>query len=261
MLSNYQSEDITTLAKAMLQVQMQLQPALKDATNPFTNSNYATLKSVMDTCREALLGQGIWLTQYPVPVPEYVGTGHLGLVTKLTHAESGQWQASLAVVPLPKNDPQGMGIAMTYSRRYALSAMLGMVTEDDLDGELQKPNKTPQTRAAKPSAPKPPASSPSYVQSPAPQVPVQDASGRANPVAQAQTPTASPVSKGQAQTQAASPELPRIDGVTYQTTTTQDGKPCIIASGNTQPKKELLAHAGFRWNPERKFWWKYADAA
>ena len=62
--------------------------------------------------------------------------GYLGLVTKLTHAESGQWQSSLAVVPLPKADPQGVGISMTYMRRYALSAMLGIVTEEDTDGEL-----------------------------------------------------------------------------------------------------------------------------
>ena len=51
-------------------------------------------------------------------------------------AESGQWQSSLAVVPLPKADPQGVGISMTYMRRYALSAMLGIVTEGDTDGEF-----------------------------------------------------------------------------------------------------------------------------
>ena len=86
----------------------------------------------MDSCREALLSNGIWLCQYPVPAEP----GYLGLVTKFTHAESGQWQSSLAVVPLPKADPQGVGISMTYMRRYALSAMLGIVTEEDTDGEL-----------------------------------------------------------------------------------------------------------------------------
>lgn len=103
-------------------------------TNPFTKSRYATLNSVMDSCRQALLDNGIWLCQYPVPVE----SGCLGLVTKLTHAESGQWQASLAVVPLPRADPQGVGISMTYIRRYALSAMLGIVTEEDTDGEFPK---------------------------------------------------------------------------------------------------------------------------
>jgi hypothetical protein len=70
------------------------------------------------------------MTQYPVPVDD--NNGHLlGLETKLVHAESGEWQSSLLVMPLPKNDPQGYGSALTYARRYALSSMVGLVTEDD----------------------------------------------------------------------------------------------------------------------------------
>ena len=132
-MHEYQSQDITKLAKALIQVQRELQPAIKDGTNPFTQNRYATFNCVMDTCREALLSNGIWLCQYPVQVE----AGSMGLVTKLTHAESGQWQASLAVVPLPKADPQGYGSCISYAKRYALTAMLGMVTEDD-DGEGAK---------------------------------------------------------------------------------------------------------------------------
>ena len=66
--SLYQSQDITELAKALLNVQRHLQPAAKDSDNPFTRSRYASLKSVMDTSRDALLDSGIWLCQYPVPV-------------------------------------------------------------------------------------------------------------------------------------------------------------------------------------------------
>ena len=109
-------------------MQQTVQTVTKDAENPFTKSWYASLNSVMDACRDALIENGIWLCQYPVPVEQ---PNSLGLVTKLTHAESGQWQSSLAVVPLPKADPQGMGSANTYARRYALTVMLGMVTEDD----------------------------------------------------------------------------------------------------------------------------------
>lgn len=57
--------------------------------------------------------------------------GTLVLVTKLIHAESGQGQSSLAVVPLPEADPQDYGSCMTCLRRYALTAMLGIVTDDD----------------------------------------------------------------------------------------------------------------------------------
>lgn len=108
-----QSQDINELSKAMLQIQQNLLSALKDATNPFTKSNYATLNSVMDSCRETLLSHGIWLTQLPCPAPVELGAGHIGLETRLIHAESGQRISSLAVIPLPKNDPQGMGSTIT----------------------------------------------------------------------------------------------------------------------------------------------------
>lgn len=124
------SENITELSKALLGVQKNLQPAIKDATNPFCKNRYATLNSVMDSCRSALLENGILLTQYPVPVEGE----NLGLVTKLIHAESGQYQASLAIIPLAKPDPQAMGSAFTYGRRYAISAMLGITAEEDDDG-------------------------------------------------------------------------------------------------------------------------------
>lgn len=216
---NYCSSETTKLANALLQVQRVLVPATKDRLNPFTQSLYATLNSVMDTCREALLANGIWLTQYPVPADP----GYLGLVTKLVHAESGQWQSSHAVVPLPKNDPQGLGIAMTYIRRYSISAMLGIVTEEDTDGNM----------------------------------PVGKGKG------QVQTTKRSPsTSENQNQPAASqSPGYPKIDGVTFQSVTSADGQPCIIASGNTQAKKDLLAGAGFKWNSQRKIWWKYAESS
>ena len=122
------SNKITNLAKAMLKVQKQLRPALRDSYNGFTQSKYATLNSVMEACSEALIDNGIWVTQYPVPTE---GDGQLGLVTKLVHAESGEWQESKIVMPLAKSDPQAYGSALTYARRYGLSAMVGLVTEDD----------------------------------------------------------------------------------------------------------------------------------
>lgn len=233
-MNQYQSENITDVAKALLNVQRTVQPIARDAENPFTKSWYASLNSVMDACRDALIENGIWLCQYPVPVEQ---PNSLGLVTKLTHAESGQWQSSLAVVPLPKADPQGMGSAMTYARRYALTAMLGMVTEDD-DGEGAKNGRKSASR---------------------PKLPVNAPEARKAASPDASIKTKSPAISNR---QSASLEtLPPLEGITYQQVTAQDGRPCIIASGNTQAKKEILTGAGFRWNPQRKLWWKYVDAA
>lgn len=230
----YQSQDITELAKALLNVQRQLLPAAKDSTNTFTQSSYASLKSVMDTCRDALLDNGIWLCQYPVPVET---PGCLGLVTKLTHAESGQWQSSLAVVPLPKADPQGMGSAITYARRYALTAMLSMVTEDD-DGEGAKTGTKSATRAKR------------AINQPQTQKCLQGEGFQGYKTFQA--------SNGQS---AKLKNLPQLEGIAYQILMAQDGRKCIIATGNTQVRKEILHGAGFSWNAQRKVLWKYADAA
>lgn len=234
-MESFTSSEITELAKALINVQRHLQPATKDGTNPFTKSHYATLNSVMGVCRDALLDNGIWLCQHPVPVE----SGHLGLVTKLTHAESGQWQSSLAVVPLPKADPQSVGICMTYLRRYTLSAMLGIVTEEDTDGECGEKAPKSGTRQRRP-----------LTASQAHERHLDDSTqGKDHENAAESTPE-----------HGHSANLPKIDGVTYQTVTAQDGRCCIVATGNTQAKKELLMGAGFKWNAQRKTWWRYADA-
>ena len=227
LMLEYQSKDITELAKELIAVQAEIAPAKKDATNPFCKSRYATLNSVMEACRGALLNHGIWLTQIPVPAPEMYGPGHLALLTKLTHSKTGQWQSSLIVAPLPKNDPQGMGSALTYCRRYALTAMLGMVTDDD-DGEAARVA-TPQAARAQRTAPT------------APQAPSNQTYAPA---------TCSQESRQQM--------LPQLAGVTFKIASSEDGSKCLIASGETRPHKDVLMKHGFRWNPQQKVWWRYA---
>ena len=221
-MNSFCSEQVGKLAQVLINVQRQLQPATKDANNPFTKSKYATLNSVMDSCRDALLSNGIWLCQYPVPAEP----GYLGLVTKLTHAESGQWQASLAVVPLPKADPQGVGISMTYMRRYALSAMLGIVTEEDTDGEmLQNRPKTgiPQKNAHKRAA-------------------NQKRGFTRKTQADSDSSALNRTSEGLL-------KLPDLKGITYQVVPAQNGQQCIVARGDTTPQKDSLMAAGFKWEP------------
>lgn len=204
------SPEIAELAKAMVKVQGALNPACKDAENPFVKNRYATLNSVIEACREALTAQSIWVAQYPVAAE----VGHLGLVTKLVHGDSGQWQSSLMVMPLPKSDPQGYGSALTYARRYGLATLVGMVSEADDDAEAasQRQNK-PNRRNPPPSQAEP-----------------------ADPLA----------------------GLPRLDGVDYQTIAASNGRTCITASGKVGDKRAFLQEAGFRWDGNRKLWWRYA---
>ena len=206
------SPDLTELAKAMLKVQTGIGPACKDAENPFVKNRYASLNSVIEACREALIAQSIWVVQYPVATEP----GHLGLMTKLVHGESGQWQASVMVMPLPKNDPQGYGSALTYARRYGLATLVGLVSETDDDAEAAMPsrNRSAKTQDRKSTASKQP---PDYLA-----------------------------------------ELPKIDGVTYQTVTASNGRLCITASGDVRDKRPFLQEAGFRWDGNRNIWWRYA---
>lgn len=142
------SPEMGELAKAMVKVQRALAPVCKDAENPFVKSRYATLNAVIEACRDALIAQAVWVVQVPVAVE----AGHLGLMTKLVHGESGQWQSSLMVMPLPKNDPQGYGSALTYARRYGLATLVGLVSETDDDGEASMPTRN-RAKAADKSKP------------------------------------------------------------------------------------------------------------
>lgn len=218
------SEKITELARTMISVQQSLVPALKDGINTYTESSYATLKSVMEVCRMALLSHGIWMTQYPVSVE----VGHLGLVTKIVHAESGQWQSSLIEMPLPKNDPQGYGSAITYARRYGLSALLGITTEDD-DAESAMPREQDEPGAYSPGV-------------------------RTESRMKRTSPQESHIEKKVEQ-------LPRLDGVTYRSKKDQNGNERVLAVGNTHAKKEFLKTSGFKWDNKDKVWWRYAHAA
>ncbi len=229
-MENYHSQETIKLAKALIAVQRELSPAMKDSKNPFVNSHYASLNSVMQACREPLLQNGIWLTQLPVPAPVELGAGYIGLVTKFTHAESGQWQSSFIVAPLPKNDPQGMGSALTYCRRYALTAMLGIVTEDDDAEGARADNLKNNGRVSKPR----------------------------------KSETQQPINQGLNNSESEKEKmgnLPNLDGIEYQYVPSQDGRQCIIATGDTIPHKEKLANSGFKWNAQRKCWWKYAQTA
>lgn len=222
------SEEITELAKAMLQVQQALKPASKDQYNVFTKSKYATLASVMEACRDALLTAGIWVTQYPVDLKD---PALLGLVTKLIHAESGQWQASLLTLPLSKLDPQGYGSALTYARRYGLSALVGIVTEDD-DGHLASNSGTSTSVQVRQKLTRNESGKPSI-----------SGSKGSNP------PTVSN------DLNSASALLPHIDGVKFHRVDTAEGH-FVTASGDTRNKKSLLKAAGFSWDADQKTWWK-----
>ena len=143
------SPDTSAIFAALPKAQAEVENATKDATG--ARSKYATLAAVMDACKGALNSHGLAVLQLNEPCEP----GHIRLRTVLTH-ESGQWISGTLVMPATKEDPQIYGSAMTYARRYALAAMVGVCPEDD-DAESAKPRPAQQQRqqAPAPTGPKP----------------------------------------------------------------------------------------------------------
>jgi hypothetical protein len=134
------SESINELATALAKAQAVMAGAKKDSTNPHFKSAYADLASIWDACRKALTDNGLSVAQGVGST----GDGRVGVHTMLLHS-SGQWMRCDIAMKPTKDDPQGAGSALTYARRYALAAMVGVAPEDD-DGNAASA-KT-ETRAA-----------------------------------------------------------------------------------------------------------------
>jgi hypothetical protein len=124
------SEQVNELAAALAKAQGQLEGAKKSSSNPFFKSKYADLAECWNTCREALTANEISVIQMPEEINE---NGRLNITTMLAHS-SGQYISSTLTMTVTKLDPQAIGSAITYGRRYALAAMVGLAQEDD-DGE------------------------------------------------------------------------------------------------------------------------------
>lgn len=154
------SENINELSTALSKAQGEIQPAIKDSNNPYFSSKYADLASVWDACRQPLSKNGLSVIQ----AINQSETGMI-LTTILTHA-SGQWIKSEMPLIYKKADPndmnedgkkkksneiQALGSSLTYSRRYALSAMVGIAPSEDDDGNTAG---NPQQSSSKPEASK-----------------------------------------------------------------------------------------------------------
>lgn len=124
-----QSPTLNELATALAAAQSKMQNPVKDRVNPFFKSLYADLASVRDAVLPVLTDHGLSVVQLPC----VTGSGAPGLRTVLMH-KSGEWIGSTMLVNPVKNDPQGMGSALTYARRYALQSLVGVAAEEDDDG-------------------------------------------------------------------------------------------------------------------------------
>lgn len=137
------SDTLTKIIPALVRASANFKPAVKSATNPHFKSKYVPLEGVVDSINAALLAEGIYATQQT-----RVEDGNTLLVTMFYH-NSGEWIGGEYPVHPVKPDPQALGSAMTYARRYALMALAGIPAEDD-DGNAATANVRPMTTKVTP---------------------------------------------------------------------------------------------------------------
>jgi predicted CopG family antitoxin len=133
-----QSNSITELAKALSQFQSEVKQPLKDKDNPFFKSKYVPLESVVESINEIASKHGLSFTQYPLNDE----TGRVGVATILLHSSGEYIQYPPVFMNAEKNTAQGAGALITYLKRYALSAIFGITSDQDDDGNEASGNST-----------------------------------------------------------------------------------------------------------------------
>jgi len=134
------SDSIKSLAAAMSAFQGEVKNPPRSADNPFYKSKYAPLEVVVDTAKPVLHKHGLSYSQ------SCGGDGSNISVTTLIMHTSGEWiETEPLTLKAEKATAQGAGSAITYARRYALAAALGLASDEDDDGNGAEPKK-PETR-------------------------------------------------------------------------------------------------------------------
>jgi hypothetical protein len=123
------SETIGAIAPALIKAQSQMQGISKEGKNPAFKSKYVTLDSILDTLRPILTSNGLMLTQGSQQ-PETMQT--VTVESRIIHT-SGEWISTTVTIPVTKPDAHGLGSALTYGRRYSVSALLAISADEDDD--------------------------------------------------------------------------------------------------------------------------------
>jgi len=123
--------EVKNLAAKLLAVQKELEPVMKAKDNPFFKSKYADINSFIEMVKPVLNKHGLILLQpLGVTVDEDFGVKQ-SITTIVMDADTGEKLEYTSPIISKENDPQKMGSAITYYRRYALQSFLFIQAEDD----------------------------------------------------------------------------------------------------------------------------------
>lgn len=122
------SNELNELFKAMAQFRSNFKQPMKDAANPFFKSKYVPLENITEAIDKAIKGTGLSYVQYATSENQDVSVS-----TMIMH-ESGQYiEFEPLTLPAVKAEPQGLGSAVTYARRYSLASVFGVTSDQDDD--------------------------------------------------------------------------------------------------------------------------------
>lgn len=132
------SDSIKEIASAIGNFQKEMTPIDRDAEANY--GRYATLGNILKHIKKPMIDNGLSFSQL---------IDGDSITTVIMHS-SGEWVSSTGNMKLEKQTAQGQGSAITYARRYHLSAALGLDTDEDDDGAAAETQKPAQKVAAKP---------------------------------------------------------------------------------------------------------------
>lgn len=136
------SESIAELSKALSKFQSDVKQPFKDADNPFFRSKYVPLESVVEAINGTAPKHGLSFTQWALNDD----TNRIGVQTLLMH-ESGEWiEYDPVFMNADKQTAQGYGALLTYIKRYTLSAIFGITSDQDDDGNAASNNTIPHKK-------------------------------------------------------------------------------------------------------------------
>jgi hypothetical protein len=127
------SNEPTTLHAALVAAQAEMPALQRDKINPAFRSQYLSLEGLLEGVLPILNKHGLAVAQFPTFVP-HEGELVPALRTVLIHGATGATLEDTMLLMLAKRDPQGQGSGITYAKRYALCALLGISADADDDG-------------------------------------------------------------------------------------------------------------------------------
>ncbi|WP_239700319.1 ERF family protein [Mammaliicoccus sp. D-M17] len=141
------SESIVEISKAMAKFQAEVKQPFKDANNPFFKSKYVPLESVVESITSIAPQHGISFVQWA----SNDDTGRVGVSTMIMHTSGEYIEFDPVYMNADKNTAQGAGALISYLKRYSLSAVFGITSDQDDDGNhasgnTNKPKQSPKAK-------------------------------------------------------------------------------------------------------------------